>query len=182
MRALIVLSFVILSWPAAAQDPLRPGEGRLTPEQAGKLAVESLKLEAEARRRIDDLSPVQVETALRDELADRTATIFQAGHGVFVEYTAPDGQLRMWYPRNRAVVTGRWGVRTVKGKLRACFKYLNAGNPLTGEFEPDECVRPEQTLGRGGLVQRWTGDVFRLMSGGIPYPKEPLAVPVPPSG
>jgi hypothetical protein len=170
---------LILSWPAAAQDPARPGEGRLTPEQAGKLAVESLSREAEAARRIADLSPAQVEQALREELNDRTATIYQAGHGVYVEYTAADGQLRMWYPRNRNVVTGRWGVRKVKNKLRACFKYLDASNPLTGEFEPNECVRPEQTIGRGGLVRQYQGDVFRLMSGAIPYPKEPLSVPAP---
>lgn len=179
VRAFLFLFLPILSWPAAAQDPARPGEGRLTPEQAGKLAVESLSREAEARRRIAGLSPAQVEAALRDELANRTAIVYQAGHGVFVEYTAADGQLRMWYPRNRDVVTGRWGVRAIKGKLRACFKYLDSRNPLTGEFEPNECVRPEQTLGRSGLVRHYQGDVFRLMSGKIPYSKEALTLPAP---
>jgi hypothetical protein len=179
VRAAIILILSILSWPAAAQDMSRPGEGRLTPQQAGKLAVESLSREAEAARRIHSWSPAQVEEALRQELNDRTAIVYQAGHGVYVEYTAAGGQLRMWYPHNRNVVVGRWGVRPVKKKLRACFKYLNSSNPLTGEFEPDECVRPEQTLGRSGVVRQYEGDVFRLMSGSIPYSKDPLGLPAP---
>jgi hypothetical protein len=42
---------------------------------------------------------------------------------VFVEHSAPDGKLRMWYPNNRGVVKGSWGVSTVKKKLHACFSY-----------------------------------------------------------
>lgn len=179
MRIASVLILFILSWPAAAQDAARPGEGRLTPEQAGKLAVASMKRESEAARRIAGWSPAQLEEALRQELNERTAMIYQNGHGVFVEYTAADGQLRMWYPRNREVVTGRWGVRRIRNKLRACFKYLDARNPVTGEFEPNECVRPEQVLGRSGVVGSWTGDVFRLLSGAIPYAKDPLSLPSP---
>ena len=119
--------------------------------------------------------------ALNGALSDRTRVIYQDGHGIFVEYTAPGGELRMWYPGNRNLVGGQWGVQQQKKKklANACFHYRSATNPVTGVFEPTECVAPEQTLSAANVIREWRGDVFNLMAGRIPYVKSAMGLPTP---
>ena len=151
----------------------------LSAAEAGQLAVEGLHKQADARRQIKGWSDEQLRAELTRAVSNKTKLIFQPGHGVYAEYTAPDGNLGMWYPKNVNVVKGSWGVRKVRGKTRACFSYRNAVNPITHEYEPTECVSPEQTIGSAGVIQSWDGDVFGLMSDKIPYPKGNLDIPSP---
>jgi hypothetical protein len=83
----------------------------------------------------------------------------------------------MWFPGNRGAVTGIWGIRYIHDTPRACFKYFNSRNAVTGEFENTECIAPEQTLGNSDVIGEKAGDVFGLMSGKIPYVKSPMSVP-----
>ena len=151
----------------------------LSAEAAERFEAESGDREAEGARRIEGQPKEQVAEALRQTLSGRTALVYQAGHGVFAEYTAPDGQLRMWYPNNLRVVRGSWGVRRVRGAMRACFRYRDAVNPVTMVYEPTECVSPAQTLGGAHLLRSWQGDVFGLMQDRIPYRKGSMDMPSP---
>ncbi|WP_353227476.1 hypothetical protein [Novosphingobium sp.] len=129
------------------------------------------------KERLKTLSSAQIADALRENLSDVTKIIFQKGYGVFVEYTAADGQDRMWFPGNTGVIRGIWGVRDRNGRPTACFHYLKSVNAVTGEFESTECVPPEQTLGESVVIEKRHGDVFNLLSDRIPYRKAPLDVP-----
>jgi hypothetical protein len=151
----------------------------LQEEEAQSLERAAVAKEAEASKRIEGQSTEQLSSALTAALSDRSKLIYQAGHGVYVEYTAPDGQLRMWYPNNLRVVKGSWGVRKVKGRLRACFHYSNAVNPVTQVFEPTECVSAVQTLSEADVLKSWAGDAFGLMRDRIPYRKGKMDMPSP---
>lgn len=164
----------------AAQAATAPSSTILSFKEAGRLMVAAERKQAETRRRIRDLSNEQLTSELRTAISGKTKMIYQLGHGVYVEYTDPSGDLRMWYPRNKAVVKGSWGVRDVRGKVRACFQYDKAVNPVTHVYEPTECVSPEQTLSAGEVLQSWDGDVFKLMEDRIPYPKDLMDMPSPP--
>jgi len=146
------------------------------------MIVATEKKHAETRSRIRNWSSEQLKSELMAAISGKTKMIYQLGHGVYIEYTDPTGQLRMWYPRNKNVVMGSWGVRDVHGKIRACFQYRNAVNPLTHVYEPTECVAPEQTLSGAEVLQSWDGDVFRLMEDRIPYSKEMMDMPSPQRG
>ena len=175
---MVLLAYLAVAAALQAAGPTK----KLSPDEAGKLAVASMHKQADVRRQIKGWSNEQLATALNQSVSGKTKLIFQAGHGVYVEYTAPDGALRMWYPNNKGVVKGSWGVRAVKRKIRACFTYRDAVNPLTQVYEPTECVSPEQTLGGGDVIHAWDGDVFRLMNDKIPYSKGALDIPSPPGG
>ena len=144
--------------------------------------VATEKKRAEARRRIRDWSNEQLTSELRAAISGKTKMVYQLVHGVYVEYTDPTGELRMWYPKNKNVVKGSWGVRDVRGKPRACFQYRNAVNPVTHVYEPTECVAPEQTLSGAEVLQAWEGDVFGLLADRIPYPKDVMDMPSPHGG
>ena len=128
------------------------------------------------------MSPADIQEALTDAISDKTKIIYQPGHGVYVEYSAPDGHVLMWYPRNTGVVHGEWGIRQFGGEQRICFKYFAAYHGVTGEFEPTECVAPQQTLLAENVIALRAGDAFGLASGKIPYAKHPLDLPEWPSG
>ena len=169
--------FVYLAVAAAAQHAV--ATRTLSPTEAGQLAETALYKQAETGRLIKEWPDERLQAELKNAVNGKTKVIFQPGHGVYAEYTAPDGNLRMWYPNNLKVVKGSWGVRTVNGRARACFTYRNATNPITHVFEPTECVLPEQTLSGGDVLQSWDGDVFGLMENRIPYTKGTLDIPVP---
>lgn len=114
----------------------------------------------------EDIRKAQVEA-----LSDVTAIVKQTGHGIYVEYTDPDGRLFMWYPGNGGTVRGQWGISEEFSPPRACFKYFSAYHGVTGEFEPNECVSAEQTLSGAYIVDQRSGDVFGLATKGIPYVK-----------
>jgi hypothetical protein len=125
------------------------------------------------------LKPAQLAVALNDALNDRTRIIYYDGLGVLVEYTAPGGELRLWYPGQRSAVVGQWGVQQKKKLVNACFRYRAATSPVPQPFEPQQCVRPEQTLGETNVIREWRGDVFNLMTGRIPYVKSVMGLPTP---
>jgi hypothetical protein len=174
---MLFLGFVAAVTAAQAAQP--PQSAVLTFKEAGRIIVATDKKHAEARRRMRDWSDAQLASELTGAISGKTKLIYQLGHGVYVEYTAPNGSLRMWYPKNVKVVKGSWGLREVRGKTRACFHYADAVNPVTHVYEPTECVAPEQTLSGAEVLQSWDGDVFRLMDDRIPYPKDVMDMPSP---
>jgi hypothetical protein len=119
----------------------------------------------------------QTTIALNAELSNQTNILYQRGHGVYAEFSAADGRLLMWYPGNRMVVTGSWAVVPMDGVPKACFHYNGAVNPVTGAYEPTECVDPVQTLSRSGVLANRTEDIFNLASGHLPYAKNAVEVP-----
>jgi hypothetical protein len=125
----------------------------------------------EASAAIGDMTNEEVRTALVAELSDRTSIVRQEGHGIYVEYTAPDGRFFSWYPGNTSVEKGLWSISGDASPPEACFKYKDSFHPLTGEFEPEECVPAVQIIGRVYVVDSRQGDVFELGTKGIPYAK-----------
>ncbi|WP_205481443.1 hypothetical protein [Sphingomonas arenae] len=176
------MTFLAFLAAAAAQAPTTPPSAILSFKEAGRIMVAAEKKQADTRRRIRDLSDEQLTSELRAALSGKTKMVYQLGHGVYVEYTDPSGELRMWYPRNQNVVKGSWGTREVRGKVRACFHYKEAVNPVTHVYEPTECVAPEQTLSAAEVLQSWDGDVFRLMENRVPYAKDLMDMPSPQGG
>lgn len=124
-----------------------------------------------AELEIRNLDHDQIRKRLNEALSDVTSIVKQSGHGIYVEYTAPDGRLMMWYPGNAAVVTGSWAISESFSPPRACFKYFSAYHGVTGEYEPNECVSAVQTLSEAYVIDKRPGDVFELSTKGIPYSK-----------
>ena len=120
---------------------------------------------------IRELDNDQIRERLKETLSDVTSIVKQTGHGIYVEYTAPDGRLFMWYPGNAVVVTGAWGISESFAPPRACFRYFSAYHGVTGEYEPNECVAAVQTLSEAYVIDKRAGDVFELSTKGIPYSK-----------
>lgn len=149
------------------------------PEDVKDFVLAGFKKQSETAKSVKGQSDEQLAAALTASVSGRTKLIFQPGHGIYAEYTAPDGQLRMWYPKNVNVVKGSWGLRKFGGRTRICFKYANAINPVTQVFEPTECVAPVQTLSEADVLRAWPGDVFDLMSDHLPYQKGPSDMPAP---
>lgn len=173
------MSIAVFMAAAALQASTAPSSTVLSFKEAGRIIVATEKKQAETKKRIRDWTTEQLTSELKAAISGKTKLIYQLGHGVYVEYTDPAGDLRMWYPRNKNVVKGSWGVRNVGGEVRACFQYGNAINPVTHVYEPTECVAPEQTLSAANVLQSWDGDVFRLMGDRIPYPKDTMDMPSP---
>ncbi len=154
---------------ACASDP-RNGNQMAFEDAVNFNTLSSERLYA-ARSEIAGLTNDAIRQRLLEKLTDVTAIIKQTGHGIYVEYTAPDGRLLMWYPGNGGVVGGTWGISDDFSPPRACFKYFSAYHGVTGEFEPNECVATEQTLSGAYVVDSRKGDVFELRTKGIPYSK-----------
>jgi hypothetical protein len=87
-----------------------------------------------------------------------------------------DGRLFMWYPRNGSVVRGTWALRDMDGP-EVCDQYRNAVHGVTGEYEPNECISPQQKLLGEAVLDSRNGDPFGLARGVIPYPKAPRDIP-----
>jgi hypothetical protein len=162
----------------AAVPPSVPPQQFRT-EDVKDFVLAGFKKQAQTAKLIKGQSDEQLLTALTNNLSGRTKLIFQPGHGVYVEYTAADGQLRMWYPKNVNVVKGSWAVRKLGRRIRACFHYKEAVNPVTEVYEPTECVEPVQTLSESDVLKSWAGDAFSLMSNRIPYQKSASDMPSP---
>ncbi len=134
---------------------------------------------AELERReaaVAALTPAQQGEAMVAAVRDRTIVYYQPGHGVYVEYTSAEGRVFMWYPRNRRVVYGTWGLRDFGGP-KLCYKYLDSVNGVTGEYEQDECIPPRQKLVAAEMLDSRPGDPFGLASGKLPYPKAKFDLP-----
>jgi hypothetical protein len=125
---------------------------------------------------VEAMTPAQQGEAMIAAVNDRTVIYYQYGHGVFAEYTSADGKVFMWYPRNKRVVYGTWGLRDFGGP-KLCYQYRNATNPVTGEYEGDECIPPRQKLVAAELLDSRPGDPFGLAAGKLPYSKSKFDVP-----
>jgi hypothetical protein len=154
---------------ACASDPRNANQ--MAFEDALNFASLSEQRMAKGYEELAGLSDEDVRQRLVEKLSDVTAIVKQTGHGIYVEYTAPDGRLFMWYPGNGGTVTGTWGISENFSPPRACFKYFGAYHGVTGEFEPNECVATAQTLSGAYVVDSRPGDVFALSTKGIPYSK-----------
>jgi hypothetical protein len=174
-----IMTIFAFAAAAAAQALAASPTNVLSFKEAGRIIIAAERKHAETRSRIRGWSNEQLASELTTAISGKTKLIYQLGHGVYVEYTDPQGQLRMWYPKNKDIVRGSWGVRDVRGKMRACFQYSNAVNPVTHVYEPTECVAAEQTLSGAEVLQSWNGDVFHLMENRIPYSKDAMDMPSP---
>lgn len=173
---LVAASMLMLVLGACASSP--PVMMDMPDEEATALEGQALARRMNAMTKIEAMTDEEVSAALVAELSDRTSIVRQTGHGIYVEYTAPDGRLFMWYPQNTSVVTGTWGVLETQSPPEACFKYKDSSHPLTGEFEPEECVPADQIIGRAYVVDSRQGDAFELRTKGIPYAKTAENLPV----
>lgn len=173
---LIAASILTLVLGACTTSP--PAMIDMPDEEATALEGQALARRMNAMTKIEAMTDEEVVAALEAELSDRTSIVRQEGHGIYVEYTAPDGRLFMWYPQNTSVVTGTWGVLATESPPLACFKYKDSQHPLTGEFEPEECVPADQIIGRAYVVDSRQGDAFELRTKGIPYAKTAENLPV----
>ncbi len=164
---------------AALMLALAPGGAQAEKVSEKDLIARTTLDPAERARReaeVATMTPGQQGEAMAAAVTDRTIIYYQKGHGVYVEYTSADGRLFMWYPRNGGVVRGTWGLRTMGGP-KLCYQYRNAVHSVTGEYEPDECISPEQMLNGEAVLDSRSGDPFGLAKGTIPYPKSPRDVP-----
>lgn len=165
----VIAASLSLLVAACASDPRNVNQ--MAFEDALSFNDQSAERLAEARSAMAEMNNEDIRSLLNVALNDVTAIIKQRGHGIYVEYTDPDGRVYMWYPQNLSVVLGTWGISNAFSPPRACFSYMNAHHGVTGEFEPTECVETEQTLGGAYVIDRRGGDVFQLSTKGIPYIK-----------
>jgi hypothetical protein len=128
------------------------------------------------RANVAAMTAEQLGVAMEAAVKDRTIVYYQPGHGVFVEHTSADGKVFMWYPRNRKIVYGTWGLRDFGGP-KLCYKYLASVHGVTGEYEPTECIPPAQKLIGAEILDSCSGDPFGLAAGKIPYSKTAFDVP-----
>lgn len=174
IAAAIILAASIAVHAAYAQDD---SSNVLSEADTNRLTALAKQKMATEKTLIASMSNEAVAKALTENLNDKTKIIFQQGYGVYVEYTAADGGARMWFPGNKSVVVGHWGVQMIDGHPRACFKYFNGYDVVTKEFEPTECINSAQTLSNGDVISQRPGDIFHLLTGHIPYPKGLLNLP-----
>lgn len=156
-----------------------PPEVQLSEGDLRQMAMIAGSRQAAAVEQARKLKGDQLAAALTGALQNKTRLIYKDGLGILVEYTAPGGELRMWYPGEKGVIAGQWGVQQKKKLANACFRFGAASSSAAALFEPKECVAPEQTLGAANVIRDWRGDVFNLMSGRIPYVKSAMGMPTP---
>jgi len=173
---LITASILALCLGACATSP--PVMLDMLAEGAAAVEDQALVRWTEASAAIGNMTDEEVRAALVAELSDRTSIVRQEGHGIYVEYTAPDGRFFSWYPLNTSVEKGTWSIADAGSPPEACFKYKDSYHPLTGEFEPEECVSAVQLIGSVYEVGSREGDVFELGTKGIPYAKTAEDLPV----
>lgn len=123
---------------------------------------------------------------VRHYFSNRTKLSYSSGHGTQVEYSSADGRVFLWYPGNRAVVSGRWRVEEIgpvivrqegnpaePGKPRklakVCFQYgPNTYNPVTQHQGGGwECTLYGSL--KATARESRSGDVFNLANGKIPF-------------
>ncbi len=165
----------------AIGDFASPWPKQMTRELASKVATDSEAREHVAREQIKGWTDTQLTEALTARLANQTHVLYQPGFGVYVEYTSADGQVLMWFQNNPHVVHGTWAAVNIFGKPRVCFHYFNSTNYVTHEYEPTECIDPEQDIAAMGVLAARTGDIYNLASGKIPYRKAAMDIPALPN-
>jgi hypothetical protein len=156
-----------------------PAEIELTEGDLHQMSMIAGSRQAAGAEQARKLKGRQLAAALTGALENKTRLIYKKGLGIIVEYTAPGGELRMWYPGEKDVIAGQWGVQQKKKLASACFRFGAARSAAPALFEPKECFAAEQTLGAANVIRDWRGDVFNLMSGRIPYVKSAMGMPTP---
>ena len=174
--AVLVLFFLPLSAMAQANNQVV-----LSNTDVQALLETSKKKNEANKKEMETESADAVRADLIEDLNDKTRIYFQRGYGVYVTYTADDGNMRMWFPGNSVMVNATWTVRDVSGTPMTCFHYLNGTDVVTGEVNATECVPPTSDSVDGGLIGERKGDAFDLLSGRVPYVKDVMDVPVWPS-
>ena len=173
----MVLAGALLASPALAQDVPAPLPAKIDQPLANRIISQSMQRRSETEALITNWTAARLTEELTTRLKDRTAILFQPGHGVYVEYTAADGRVFMWYSGNRRAVHGTWSVVAFGGHPQACFHYAESTNPVTQVYEPTECPDASQTLADMGVIASRQGDVFNLRSDKLPFVKGPLDIP-----
>lgn len=122
------------------------------------------------------ICPSLVNATTPDEayamLCGRTVFYFDESHGNQIEYFAPDGRAQLWYPGNRAVVSGSWKITHNSDDPNLagiCFRYgANSYNPVTkeygGKWNCSSFERHTEILPTRSIV----GDIFGLSDNTIP--------------
>lgn len=89
---------------------------------------------------------------------DTTFLTYGNQHGYQVEYFGTKGDIYLWYPGNRGVLSGQWKIRG-NGRF-LCHRYNTlALNPVTNLRENDWGCRPRQNFEVAATI---AGDVFGL--------------------
>src|SRR5215212_6824335 len=114
---MFLLTIVAMAQATAAAT-VPPSVPLFRTEDVKDFVLAGFKKQSAVAKTIKGQSDEQLSAALTASVSGRTKLIFQPGHGVYAEYTAPDGQLRMWYPKNLNVVKGSWGLRKFSGRTR----------------------------------------------------------------
>ena len=166
-RIVVIVALAIVG--ACATTP--EGAVVLTKDDIANFETESNDRLQKARLLVGILDNYQIREMLEAQVSDVTTEYYQAGHGVYLEYTSPNHQVFMWYPGNAVAVTGTWDIPEQFDPPRVCYKYFNAYHGVTGEYEPNECVDTAQTLGNVDELEARRGDTFALSSGRVPYVK-----------
>ena len=170
---------MLLAIAMLLQAAAPPTEVQLSEGDVRQMLMVAQSKEGSAIEKAVTLKGAELDQALRGAIADRTKVFYDEEEGVIVQYAAPDGQLRRWYPGSRSPVFGRWGVQRLTKKLTAaCFRIPAVTQPVAIPFSPSECMRAEQTLSSANVLRQWRGDVFGLMRG-IPYVKSTMGMPTP---
>ena len=170
---------MLLTIAMLLQAAAPPTEVQLSEGDIRQMLMVAQSKEGAAVEKAVTLKGAELDQALRGAIADRTKIFYEEDEGVIVQYAAPDGQLRRWYPGSRSPVFGRWGVQRLTKKLTAaCFRIPAVTEPVAMPFSPSECMRAEQTLSSANVLRQWRGDVFGLMRG-IPYVKSTMGMPTP---
>lgn len=91
-----------------------------------------------------------------------TLNYYARGHGTQVEYMAPNGYSYLWYPKNKAIVPGKWKVELMYGRVHICYKYpSNSYNALTLQWGGKwHCDDADRSLDDN--LERIKGDPFGL--------------------
>lgn len=131
----IVVAALALAGPAAAQDDgMSPDSRKLQEElQAGHPGSTFFNDQFVVLRAY---SPDEVNAMYRNQ----TNRYVHPDDGAQVEFTAADGSLYLWHPRNAQILRGQW---RVDGGTHLCFDYtratggfLNAGHSSGWECRP----------------------------------------------
>jgi hypothetical protein len=108
---------------------------------------------------------------------DMTYLSFSKAHGYQVNYLAPEGRARLWYPGNRRGVPEEYKCDIVNGIDAICWRHPSGNsNPVTrtqgGGFQ---CSRLDQT--QRSIVAALPGDPYALASGQVPRKLDRCAAP-----
>lgn len=129
-------------------------------------------------------------TFVKGRLSDQTVVKAPSSIGYQIEYYSPDGHAYLWYPGNDKPVVGTYDLRQSmeplnifgdKAGVVICFNYgPESYNPSTGKVGGEECQSAYAFI--AAIRGKRQGDVFKLMSGALPFVMTKDKYPVWPDG